>query len=72
MSPAARALVEEVLAQHATLCCGTVDPALRALGAAILLEDSLGITLTDADLDPALLGDPAAVRALVNRLTGYV
>lgn len=71
MSPAARALVEEVLAQHAALCRGAVDPGLTALAAAALLEDSLGITLADVDLDPTVLADPGAVRLLVDRLTGF-
>ena len=71
MTTPARALVDDVLAQHATLCRGSVDAGLTALAAAALLEDSLGITLADADLDPAVLGDPAAVRLLLDRLTGF-
>jgi hypothetical protein len=43
------------------------DPDLEAVRTAILLEDALGIVLTDDDITPDLLGDPASVADLVAR-----
>ena len=38
--------------------------------AAILIEDVFGVTLSDAEIDPAVLADASAVAALVARLRG--
>ena len=54
-----------------TLCAaGDADPELEAVRAAILLEDVFDVTLSDADIDPAVLADAPAVAALVARLRG--
>lgn len=60
-----RGLVEQVLGELDELRDPNADPELEAVKAAILLEDSLGITLTDADIDPAVLGDRSSVARLV-------
>lgn len=57
------ALVAEVLAVAARLRDPEGDPQLEAVKTAILLEDSLGIVLTDDDI--RALDDPAAVARLV-------
>ena len=43
------------------------DPELEAVCTAILVEDVFGVVLSDADVDPTVLADPAAVAALVSR-----
>ncbi len=48
------------------------DPELQAIQAAILLEDLFDVTLSDVEIDPALLADPSAVAAMVDRLRGTV
>ncbi len=62
--------VEQVLFELEELRDPTGDPELEAVKAAILLEDSLGITLTDDDIDPSLLADPSSVAQLVARRRG--
>jgi hypothetical protein len=57
-------LVAQVLRDAEALREPDADPDLEAVRTAILLEDSLGIVLTDADIDPRVLGDPAAVARL--------
>lgn len=63
-------LVDQILAEHAALRDPDADPALAALGTAILLEDVFDVELSDDDIDPAVLGDPAAVRSLLRRVKG--
>lgn len=46
------------------------DPWLEAVKAALLVEDAIGVTLSDDDIDPTVLKDTAAIRALVRRKTG--
>jgi len=58
-------LVAQVLRDAEALREPDADPELEAIRTAILLEDSLGIVLTDDDIDPDVLGDPAAVARLV-------
>jgi hypothetical protein len=41
------------------------DPDLEAVRTAVLLEDAVGVVLSDEQITPACLGDPAAVRALL-------
>ena len=62
--------VEQVLRELEEVRDAKGDPELEAVKAAILLEDSLGITLTDDDIDPSLLADPASVAQLVARRQG--
>ena len=62
--------VEQVLRELEELRDPKGDPELEAVKAAILLEDSLGIALTDDDIDPSLLADPSSVAQLVARRQG--
>jgi hypothetical protein len=64
--------VEQVLHDYAALHRGDDDPELEAVRAAILIEDVFGVTLSDAEIDPAVLADASAVAALVARLQGAV
>lgn len=56
-----------MLREYAALRPPDADPELEAVRAAILLEDIFDVTLPDAAIDPAVLGDTAAVAALVAR-----
>jgi hypothetical protein len=67
-----RDVVEQVLRDYEALRRPDTDPELEVVRAAILLEDVFGITLSDAEIDPAVLADFAAVAALVTRLVGAV
>lgn len=58
----------EILREYAALHHPGVDAELEAVRTAILLEDVFGFVLSDADIDPAVLGDQSAVIALVARL----
>jgi hypothetical protein len=64
------AAVARVLADYAALPRCDADPELAAVHAAILIEDVFGVTLSDAEIDPAVLADASAVAALVARLRG--
>lgn len=64
--------VVRVLRDYDTLRRPDTDPELEAVCVAILLEDTFGITLSDAEIDPAVLADSSAVTALVTRLAGGV
>ena len=61
-------LVEQVLRGYDASRRPDGDPELEAVRLAILLEDAFGVVLSDADIEPALLADTAAVAALVVRL----
>ena len=61
------ALVEQVLRDYEALRDPDADPDLEAVRTAILLEDSLGIVLTEDDITPDVLGDLAAVTSLLER-----
>lgn len=65
-----RDIVEQVLRDHDALRRGDADPELEAVRAAILLEDVFDVTLSEADIDPAVLADASAAAALVARLRG--
>lgn len=67
-----RDIVEQVLRDYEALRRPDADAGLEAIRLAILLEDVLGVALRDADIDPAVFADPAAVTALVTRLRGVV
>lgn len=65
-----RASLEQILRDYAALRPPDADPELEAVRVAILLEDILAITLSDAEIAPALCADPSAVAALVARFWG--
>jgi hypothetical protein len=65
-----RDIVEQVLRDYDAVRRPDTDPELEAVRAAIMLEDVFGIALSDAEIAPAELTDPAAVATLVARLTG--
>lgn len=58
-------LVDQVLAEFEHQRVEHDDPVLEAVRMAILLEDVLGVTLRDEQIDPAVVGDPVALRALL-------
>jgi len=58
-------LVAQVLRDAEGLRDPGADPDLEAVRTAILLEESLGVVLTDDDIEPDVLGDPAALARLV-------
>jgi len=62
--------IEQVLADYAALPRCDADPELEAVRAAILIEDVFGVTLSDAEINPALLAGASAVAALAARLQG--
>ena len=65
-------VIEQVVRDYGALHRPDTDPELDAVRTAIMLEDVFGITLPDAEIDPAALADPSAVAALVARLQGAV
>jgi hypothetical protein len=65
-------IVEQVLRDYSALRRVGADSELEAVRAAILLEDVFDITLSDAEIDPVVFADSAAVDALVARLRGAV
>ncbi len=65
-------LVEQVLRDYGALRRPDTDPDLEAVRAAIMLEDAFGVALSDAEIDPAVLADSAAVAALIARFRGAV
>jgi hypothetical protein len=67
-----RHIAEQVLRDYTALRRGDTDPELEAVRAAILLEDVFGVTLSDAEIDPAVLADVPAVAAWVARLRGPI
>lgn len=60
---------DSVLAEFARLRDADPDPALEAVRTALLVEDVFGITLSDSQIDPATLTDPASLRNLVDVAT---
>lgn len=54
-----------ILAEFSHLRDANPDPVLETVRTALLIEDAFGITLTDAQIDPSVLGDPALLRELV-------
>ena len=65
-----RNIVEQVLRDYDAVRRPDTDPELEAVRTAIMLEDVFGIVLSDAEIDPAMLADPAAMATLVARLRG--
>ncbi|GEM_PF-284705 len=62
-----REQIEQVLQEWQSLRQADADPELEAVRLAILIEDVLGITLSDDDIDLAVLSDPDAVENLLAR-----
>ena len=67
-----RDIAEQILRDYDALRRPDTDPELEAVRTAIMLEDVFDIALSDAEIDPAVLGDSSAVAALVARLQGAV
>ena len=67
-----RDIVEQILRDYDALRRPGTDPELGAISVAIMLEDVFDITLSDAEIDPAVLADSSTVAALVARLRGAV
>jgi hypothetical protein len=63
-------LVEDLLLESRWLWDPDADPELAAVRLAILLEDVLDITLTDDEIDPAVLSDARAVADLLTCRSG--
>jgi hypothetical protein len=63
-------IVDQVLRDYDALRRPDADPELEAVRIAIFLEDAFEVTLSDADIDPAVLADAPALAALVARLGG--
>lgn len=58
-------VIDRLITEFAHLADPKMEPALEAVRMAILLEDVVGISLTDDQIDPAIMGDPAAIRSLL-------
>ena len=65
-----RDIVEQVLRDYDAVRRPDTEPELEAVRTAIMMEDVFGIVLSDAEIDPAALADPAAMATLVGRLLG--
>lgn len=52
---------ERILAEFSRLRDANPDPALEAVRTALLVEDVFGITLSDHQIGPELLGDLASL-----------
>jgi hypothetical protein len=63
------AAVERILRECELLRDGDEDSVLTAVRIAIVLEDVFGIVLTDAEIQPEVMDDPDAVRAVLARST---
>jgi hypothetical protein len=62
-----REQIQQVLREWEGLRDPDGDPELEAVRGAVLLEDVLGITLSDDEIDLAVLSDADAVEALLAR-----
>jgi hypothetical protein len=58
---------ERVLREYQAMRDPAGDPALEAVKAAVFLEDVFGITLSETEIDPELLGTEAGMRAVLRR-----
>lgn len=63
-------LVDRLWAESAVLPETAVDKELRLVRKAVLIEDSLGITLSEAAITADLLSQPAALNALLDESHG--
>jgi len=57
-------IAQQILRDYADLRRSDADPELEAVRAAIFLEDVFGTTLSEAEIDPAVLADESAMAAL--------
>ena len=55
----------ERLEEYAHLALPAGDPELRAVAAAVLVEDLVDVTLRDGEIDLAMLGTPEALAAFL-------
>lgn len=60
-------IIEQAIRDYGVLRRQDSDPELEAVRTAILLEDLSAVTLSDAEIDPAVLADPSAAVALLAR-----
>jgi hypothetical protein len=63
-----RESVMRVLREYDALLEPEADAQLEAVRTAVLVEDVFGVSLPDAEIDPAVSADPSAVADLVVRL----
>jgi hypothetical protein len=61
---------DRILAEFAELRVADPDPELAAVRMAMVVEDVFGVTLSDEQIDAAVLGDPTAVRRLLAASAG--
>lgn len=62
--------VDRLLREYDAIRDPDADPELEAVRAAVFVEDAFDVTLTDEEIDPAVLCHPAALRALLARKRG--
>ena len=62
--------VDRILSEYDAQRDPAGDPGLEALKAAIFVEDVFGITLSDDEITPDVLGSASALRALVTSRLG--
>jgi hypothetical protein len=60
-------IIRQTFVDYGALRRPDTDPELEAVRAAILLEDLFEVTLSDAEIDPAVLADVSAMATLVAR-----
>jgi len=48
-----------------------LDPGLQAVSNALFLEETFGISLTDAEIDHAVIGNLAGMRDVLARHSGW-
>jgi hypothetical protein len=56
-----------ILTDYGAVCQPNPDPELEAVRTAVLIEDVFDVVLSDAEIDPGLLGSASGVVAMVNR-----
>ncbi|MGB3955485.1 MAG: hypothetical protein WBL05_09445 [Brooklawnia sp.] len=59
--------IDQVLDEFYALPRNSEDAVLDAVATAIFVEDAFGVTLSDAEIDPAHLADRTAVRATLRQ-----
>lgn len=65
-------IIRQAIRDYSALRRPGTAPELEAVRTAILLEDLFEVTLSDTEIDPAVLADVSAVAALAARLSGGV
>lgn len=63
-------IIEQTFLDYGALRRPGIHPELEAVRTAILIEDLFEVTLSDAEIDPAVLADASVVAALAARLRG--